>query len=398
MQELCLVYLQNSLQLSVIILLLLLGSPLLAQRYSAKCRYAAWAVVFVALLLPLRWSIKLALPAFLQAGVLQNTKSAASAAGPAAGGWVYVVTIIWAAGAAAFLFWHMVSHLRFLAAVKRWIEDVNDAELLKTFNHNKARLGVKKGVPVKFCTCIKTPMAVGLFRPVVLLPQGDFSQGELRLILKHELVHIRRKDIWYKILVLLGLALHWFNPAVHFAANEVLNLCEISCDEEVLRGLGTKARAQYGESIIGTIRNRNAYKTALSTNFYSGVTGMKKRVYAMMDLGKKRFSPLLLLVVLAITMCGTTAFALTPAPATTIQSGEQQQNQNMVADTVKISSDAASTANPVAAQQADTKAQNAAGNSLPPNQLVPTGEEVPAEPAGQQAQNAQLYPQLVENN
>ena len=70
----------------------------------------------------------------------------------------------------------------------------------------------------------------------------------------------------------------------------------------------------------------------------------------------------------------------------------------MVADTVKISSDAASTANPVAAQQADTKAQNAAGNSLPPNQLVPTGEEVPAEPAGQQAQNAQLYPQLVENN
>jgi len=58
---------------------------------------------------------------------------------------------------------------------------------------------------------------------------------------------------------------------------------------------------------------------------------VKKRIYAMMDTSKKRFSPVLFLVVLVVTMCGTTAFALSPATSPTPNNrSEQPPNQTMV--------------------------------------------------------------------
>lgn len=399
MRELFFIYLQNSLQLSVIVLLMLFISPVFGRRYSARCRYYVWAVVFAALILPIRGNIKLKLPQFLQAVIPQNqgqvVSSAVVANTVAEWGWFQYVQLLWAVGAAAFIIWHLASHLRFLSAAKRWSEEVKDPALLKIFEYTKARLHIKKEVPVKRCACIKTPMVVGLVRPVVLLPPDVFSLDELRLILKHELVHIKRKDLWYKIVMLSALALHWFNPFIHFAVKEALNLCEISCDEEVLKGFGTKARAQYGESIIGTIRNRNVYKTALSTNFYSGARGMKKRIHAMMDLRKKHFSPVLFLVVFAITLCGTTAFALTPASTVIDTSKDRQQSQTGVVSTIKSSSPASAPTALPSTKQDDLKGQGTDASVLPSNQLIPAGESPQAVVIPQEQTYGPEFYQLV---
>ena len=58
-------------------------------------------------------------------------------------------------------------------------------------------------------------MMTGFVKPRILLPDADFTTDELRLILKHELVHYKRRDLWYKGLVLAANAIHWFNPAVY---------------------------------------------------------------------------------------------------------------------------------------------------------------------------------------
>ncbi|WP_312279487.1 M56 family metallopeptidase [Oscillibacter sp.] len=390
MREIFSVYLQNSLQLSLIIMLMLFISPMLTHRYSAKCRYYLWTVVFVALLVPIRTSIKLTLPEFLQAAVPQGTTQAASpvtaANTPASLDWLQYAGALWILGSSVFLIWHLFSHLRFLSAVKRWSEDVKDVDILRIFNNTKAELHINKYIPIKSCACIKTPMVVGLLRPVVLLPQVTFSEDELPLILKHELVHIKRKDLWYKILMLSTLAIHWFNPVIHLAVRSVLNLCEISCDEEVLKGIGAKGRARYGESVIGTMRNSGAYKTALSTNFYSGTKSMKKRIYAMMDMANKRFSPVLFMAVVAVTMCGTTAFALSPTLPVVPESNEQQLNQTITADTepsyiYSTQPNDMFTTTPFDTSKDDSERQNAVDNSLPPDVLIPIYEDTPVEPS-----------------
>jgi BlaR1 peptidase M56. len=78
MGELFVVYLQNSLELSAIALLLLAFSSLLERRYSAKCRYSLWAVIFVALLLPVRAKITLTLPQAFQPIMPQSISTTVS--------------------------------------------------------------------------------------------------------------------------------------------------------------------------------------------------------------------------------------------------------------------------------------------------------------------------------
>jgi beta-lactamase regulating signal transducer with metallopeptidase domain len=164
------------------------------------------------------------------------------------------------------------------------------------------------------CAPIKTPMMIGFVRPTVLLPRFEIPSDELRSILKHELIHFKRRDLWCKALMFVTLSLHWFNPIVHVMLKRTMELCEISCDERVLKGANEKSRAEYGEAIIGVIRN-GGMTTSLSTNFFTNIEGVKSRVYAIMDTKDKRFSPILMLAVLALSLLCMTAFAIAPESA-----------------------------------------------------------------------------------
>lgn len=72
--------------------------------------------------------------------------------------------------------------------------------------------------------------------------------------------------MWYKALVLLATAVHWFNPVVYMMAKAIAAQCEISCDEQVLRGSSFRQRREYGEAVIGIIKDGARLQTALSTN------------------------------------------------------------------------------------------------------------------------------------
>jgi len=283
--------------------------------------------------------------------------------------WHQYAGLLWVAGVFCFLGWHFYQHLRFLSAVRRWSENINDSDILRQFVHVKAELGIRDRITLKSCACIQTPMVIGLLRPVVLLPCINIPPDELPLILRHELVHYKRKDLWYKVLMMITSSIHWFNPIVHLMVRSALNLCEISCDEEVLKGHDAKGRAQYGEAIIGVIRNRSAYHTALSTNFYSGTKGIKKRIYAMMDMSKKRFSPVLFIAVFIIAICGTTAFALSSAQAEEIS---QNLNEGAIASEDKsILNSEDSTVQPSSASDMKQNNQDKQSGDALSNEIVP---------------------------
>ena len=319
MESLLLVYLQNSLALCVVALLLFAFSPLLERRYTARFRFYLWGVIFAALVLPVRVKITLSLPQALQPLLPQNLGGALPGTGAAFAiqsfHWFHYAALLWGAGVLCFFVWHFYQHLRFLSAVRRWSEEITQPAVLTQFLCAKQNLKIRKSIDIKSCACVQTPMVIGLFHPAILLPHTNIPTDELPLILKHELVHYQRKDLWYKALMLTACAIHWFNPVVHLMVRSALNLCEISCDERVLQGYGTRIRAQYGQAIIGVARGSSPYRTALSSNFYNGAKGIKKRIYAMMELPKKRFSPVLFLLIFMVALGGTTAFALSPTPA-----------------------------------------------------------------------------------
>jgi hypothetical protein len=196
---------------------------------------------------------------------------------------------------------------------KRWSVAVSDGQERTLFQDLKSEMGIQKRVSLYRCSCVNTPMLLGLAAPRILLPDSDFAADELRFIIKHELAHYMRKDLWCKCLVLLATAIHWFNPVVFLIAKSTASQCEISCDALVLKGADFERRKQYGETIIGIVKNGAKLRTALSTNFYGGKSSMKNRIYSIMDTKRKKAGVAILCLVVAGSITTGVAFAATAA-------------------------------------------------------------------------------------
>ena len=133
------------------------------------------------------------------------------------------------------------------------------------------------GVPVRSSASFLEPGVFGVFRPVLLLPDGiayHLEPAELHAILAHDLCHIRRRDNLATVMHMVVEAVFWFHPLVWWLGGRLIEERERACDEEVL-GTGSKPEA-YAEGIlkICELYLQSPLKSV------AGVTGanLKKRV------------------------------------------------------------------------------------------------------------------------
>ena len=141
-------------------------------------------------------------------------------------------------------------------------------------------------------------MTLGLLRPVIVLPP-EVPEADLPLILRHELCHIRRRDLWYKGLMLLANAVHWFNPLVWRMAGQAGRDLELYCDEAVVEGQDSGFRRRYGQVLLQA--SSGGVTAALTTRL--GGTEMKGRIMNLF-LQKKKGTALVAAVVCAALLCG----------------------------------------------------------------------------------------------
>ncbi|WP_040198215.1 M56 family metallopeptidase [Candidatus Soleaferrea massiliensis] len=314
---------------SLIGLVYILVRPLLANRYSAKGRYYVWIVLLVALLIPLRpqlpsapiqisppdLTIRQASPAPSAGQDAHNSKnqtaasavipspdndqeheepniqtnpSTAQTSPPISINWYQILFGIWLIGAGSYFGIQMKRHLRFVRFAKRWSRKVTDETELASLHALCTYMNIKQPIALSRCQVIEVPMLVGIRRPTILLPQKAYACHELPLLLKHELTHHRRHDLWYKLLVLIVTSLHWFNPVVHLLGRYIALDCEISCDREVISSLDACSRQYYGQTLIDFAARTTIRQTALSTNFFGGVSMMKERLQELFFSNKRR--------------------------------------------------------------------------------------------------------------
>jgi beta-lactamase regulating signal transducer with metallopeptidase domain len=127
------------------------------------------------------------------------------------------------------------------------------------------------------------PMLIGLFRPKIILPDREYSDGQLRSVLLHELTHLRRKDVLVKWLAVIACSLHWFNPIVWLARRELDRACELACDEAVIRKLDADGKQSYGDTLIAVAADSKMPRTVLSTTMCERKKSLKERLGAIMS-------------------------------------------------------------------------------------------------------------------
>ncbi len=168
------------------------------------------------------------------------------------------------------------------------------------------------------------PMTWGLFRSVVLLPAESamWTAERRRLVLLHELAHVRRHDCLFQMLGQVVRALHWFNPLAWLALNE-LRLEQEQASDDVVLNAGTDADEYAGELLMVSARlPRSMWDAGTETKgcesagfestgsesavalAMSRVTRLEHRIKAILNMNSNRLPLSLRTVALSLTLLG----------------------------------------------------------------------------------------------
>lgn len=124
------------------------------------------------------------------------------------------------------------------------------------------RMQVKRRVEVLASTLVGSPIVVGCFRSVILLPISLISSlpgSQLEAILAHELAHVRRYDYLVNLLQTLAETLFFYHPAVWWLSSRIRTERENCCDDLVVAVLGNKV--EYGRALLAVDEYRGAART-----------------------------------------------------------------------------------------------------------------------------------------
>ena len=165
---------------------------------------------------------------------------------------------------------------------------------------------IKRSIQIRQSELVSAPLTFGILRPVILMPKTTDWNDEktLQYVLAHEFVHIRRFDTITKLILLIALCVHWFNPFVwvmYVLANRDI---ELSCDETVLHLFGENTKASYARTLIGMEEIKSGI-TPLCNNFSKNA--LEERMTAIMKTKKRTIFSIALAALIVVGT--TTAFA-----------------------------------------------------------------------------------------
>jgi beta-lactamase regulating signal transducer with metallopeptidase domain len=164
----------------------------------------------------------------------------------------------------------------------------NDKQILEVLSGCKQQMGITKQIPVYISPCITTPFLHGIFKPRIVLPDIKLSADELQSVFLHELTHWKRRDAWWKSLMLLINAIHWFNPLAYMARLDIDHFCELSCDESVVKSMSNRERRRYCELMLSVLWNVCDQNTRLCSAFSGKRKQLERRVNMILkDKGSK---------------------------------------------------------------------------------------------------------------
>jgi bla regulator protein BlaR1 len=290
---------RSSWQAAVIALLVLAVQLLLRDKLPPRWRYNLWLLVLLRLLVPVTPPAKFSLfnlapreqvpvetvPLATPIALDPSSPAAAATTSPPqppradANRWPLIIASLWAAGAAAMLLRITWASFRLSHSIRR-MRRVSDAEIVALVHRCSEEMHVAR-VPIvlRSSNAVAAPALMGFWRPRLLLPAhvlDTFAPAELRLIILHELAHLKRGDVAANWLVSVLQSLHWFNPILHVAFARLRSDRELAADDMVLSITSDDERRDYGQTIVKLVETLPSRRLALA-----GTVGILERAHPL---------------------------------------------------------------------------------------------------------------------
>src|SRR5436190_20607796 len=216
----------------------------------------------------------------ISGGTQQSIMSSAAQPAPWRPDWRLSVMLLWAAGAAAALMQMLITCAR-IWRLRRAAMPSTDGDLSKVLAKG---LGISHPVEVLETGQGLMPMTFGILRPAVFMPSdaAAWSDERRRIVLLHELAHVRRGDTATQLLARVALILNWWNPLAWKAWREFLKERERAADDLVLHA-GARASDYAGHLLEVARTMRPAPATAWAAIAMARRSQLEGRLIAILD-------------------------------------------------------------------------------------------------------------------
>ena len=175
---------------------------------------------------------------------------------------------VWGIGAVCILAWYIGTHLCFRRRILQDAAEVTDHALVVWQSEQRAAGYENSPYRLVRSPMVQTPLSIGFFKDSirVILPERAYTDEELSLVLRHELVHIGRMDCWAKFFLVLCTSICWWNPFMWISKKKSADDLELSCDETVLLNADRQTRKQYAGLLLKTAGPSKGFTTCLSAS------------------------------------------------------------------------------------------------------------------------------------
>jgi bla regulator protein BlaR1 len=282
---------------SILILVIVTLQSALGRWMSARWRFALWLPAVLVLAAPLlpecAWSAeskvvgRVVTSSWCCPSASRDCQPGAASAvdavaGRAQTGWS-VMAACWLLGAGWFLGVVLWSHARLIRRLRLGAQ-APERDIAELVGELAEATGLRRIPEVLVCESMQSPAVAGLWRATLFLPKGfpgALTREETRLVLEHELLHVRRRDVWKNWGLCLLQAVHWFNPVAWLAVNKMRLDCEQVCDEEILARNGEECWAEYSYALIKVTGGFEQAETQIGMLGVAAATGLRTRLRAL---------------------------------------------------------------------------------------------------------------------
>lgn len=161
---------------------------------------------------------------------------------------------------------------------------------------------------------LRTPALFGVIKPVLLLPEdfmSAYDSDQRRLILSHEAVHLRRRDILWNLFAWGCKAVFWFNPLAHLAYRYYRADQELSCDALALTQSNVVQRRRYAKTLLESFGKPGTYHQSPLLTAWNNLHTIKERTAMIKKYSQCKSRPLLFRVsLLSLLLTGAAITAL----------------------------------------------------------------------------------------
>ncbi|MDP4095181.1 MAG: M56 family metallopeptidase, partial [Bacillota bacterium] len=217
--------------------------------------------------------------------------------------WIMIGSLFWLIGFISFIAAAIISYLGLYRNTKSDIPCKRDylSGLLEVCR-NEAN--IKRKISIRCVAGNIQPCVIGAIKPCIIIPYIsviNLDESSLKIIIMHELMHIKHWDYIVRLLSYLVHAEHWFNPIVWISFRKMAKDCEIACDTDVVRNYPGDMRKEYASALLGMAQMMNNRYSFIRTPSF-GESDLKKRIVNVVNYKKHSAFAIIASAILALSL------------------------------------------------------------------------------------------------